>query len=424
MIIPPAGEPTPPRPLVRAPLSAPAGSQGFPDAFSSTIVHSPVAQAAAAHVSTPLREGNRVELFVDGSEAYPRMNELIDQAKVRLDLEFFGVYPDEGGDRMVAKLIAAAQRGVQVNLLVDKVAGLSLHNQDLLQRLKEAGAHVVSFTNGYTHPLLHAFSITDHRKLLMVDGQAAMTGGMNLGVSYEKYWHDFMVEVQGPTVADMYARFEENWRLSQGPALRAITVDTRAQGALAAQFAVTTPQVHEIKDSMLAAFDRAEKNIRINSPYFVEQSVIDGLKRAAKRGVDVQVLVPTVGDSPVIDYMNKMATNELLAAGVKVFAYDTTNPDHPQHDHVTDHFNHGKVATVDGVWTTIGSANADTRSMNSNQESNVVVDSPDFARTVEERIFAKDLATKARPAEVTRFSPFSWPLRKLLNVMRPFVFAF
>lgn len=394
------------------------------DLFASTVTRSPVAQAAAHFVATPYREGNQVELYVDGAEAYPRMNALIEGAKTRIDLEFFGVYPDEGGERVVDKLIAAAKRGVQVNLLVDRVASMALKNDALMARLTEAGVHVVPFTNGYKTPLLHAFQITDHRKILLVDGATGMTGGMNLGVSYEKYWHDFMVEVKGPTLADMYARFQENWALSQGAPLTPVTVETRAQGTHAAQFAVTTPKVHEIKDSMIAAFDAASKTIHINSPYFVEQAVVDALKRAASRGVEVTVLIPTVGDSTVIDYMNKMVTNELLAAGVKVYDYDTTNPEHPVHDHVTDKFNHGKVATVDGTWSSIGTANADTRSMNNNQECNVVVDSPEFARTLEQRIFAADLATRAKPARPHVFPWYSWPKQVFLKLARPFLFAF
>jgi cardiolipin synthase len=148
------------------------------------------------------------------------------------------------------------------------------------------------------------------------------------------------------------------------------------------------------------------------------------LERAARRGVTVKAIVPTVGDSPVIDYMNKMMTNELLAAGVKVYNYDTTNPDFPKHDHVTDHFNHGKLATVDGRWTTIGTANVDTRSMNDNQEINLNVDSPEFARTIEGRIFETDLATKCQPATVTHFAWYSWPMRALMKQLRFLLFAF
>lgn len=420
------------RPQALARPLAGGGSETFSRTLSadslslhpSTPESSDIAKAIASKVAMPSRSGNHVELLVDGREAYPRMNQLIDLAKSRLDLEFFGLYPDEGGERMVNKLIEKAKTGVQVNVLVDKVASRSLHNSALLDRLKAGGVHVAEFTNGYQHPWLHAFQITDHRKILLVDGKTVMTGGMNLGSSYEKYWHDFMVEVQGPTVLDMYARFEKNWELSQGAPLKAVEIERGVKGGLNAQIAVTSPKEHEIKDGMVAAFDAAKQSIKINSPYYVDQDIIDGLKRAARRGVDVKALIPTVGDSPVIDYMNKIMTNEMLAAGVKVFAYDTTNPDFPKHDHVTDHFNHGKVATVDGVWTSIGTANADTRSMNNNQEINVNVDSPKFARTIETRIFEEDLLKKAQPAARTKFSPISAPLRGMMKKMRFLLFAF
>jgi len=91
---------------------------------------------------------------------------------------------------------------------------------------------------------------------------------------------------------------------------------------------------------------------------------------------------------------------------------------------VTDHFNHGKLATVDGRWTTIGTANVDTRSMNDNQELNLNVDSPEFARAIEARVFATDLATKCAPATRTPFAWYSWPMRALMKQLRFLLFAF
>lgn len=416
------------RPRANAAAPATAAPQARP--IAETAAGRPAgpsdpARAASQHVAMPLRPGNQVQLYVDGREAYPAMNQLIDSARTRIDMEFFGFYPDEGGERMVDRLVAKAKAGVQVNVLIDKVASLSLDNDALIERLKAGGVNVTEFTNGYNRfPLLHAFSITDHRKILLVDGQTAMTGGMNVGVSYEKYWHDFMVKLEGPTVQDMYTRFTRNWAASQGSPLRPVTIETAKRGGQVAQVAVTSPTEHEIKAGMIAAFDAAKDRISINSPYYVDQDVMDALGRAARRGVKVTAIVPTVGDSERIDYMNKMMTNELLAAGVKVYNFDTLNPAYPKHDHVTDNFNHGKLATVDGKWTTIGTANVDTRSMNDNQEINLNVDSEDFARTIEQRIFQHDIATRCTPATQTAFSPWSWPKRALMKQLRFLLFAF
>ena len=412
--------PAAPRPAVGAAVATVLAGESL-----QATTRSRPAAAANAHVAMPLRPGNQVELYVDGAEAYPAMNALIDGAHERIDMEFFGFYPDEGGQRMVDRLVKKAQSGVQVNVLVDKVASLSLKNDALIAQLKAGGVRVTEFTNGYNkHPLLHAFSITDHRKVLLVDGHSAMTGGMNVGVSYEKYWHDFMVKLSGPTVQDMYARFERNWSASQGPALKPMPLDVAPHGPHVAQVAVTSPKEHEIKDGMIAAFDAATDHVFINSPYYVDKDIMAALGRAAKRGVKVTAIVPTVGDSERIDYMNKMMTNELLDAGVKVYNYDTLNPKFPKHDHVTDNFNHGKLATVDGTWTTIGTANVDTRSMNDNQEINVNVDSEAFARTIEQRIFEHDLATRCTPATHTEFSIWSWPKRFLMKQLRFLLFAF
>lgn len=375
----------------------------------------PIAQAVAPHVSTPLRTGNQVDLHIDGEEAYSEIYRVVESAKQRLDLEFFSFHDDVSGRKLAQKLIQKAQSGVEVNLLVDHLANRP--NFALLKRMEDAGVRVRRYSDGYRFPLLHPNTTTDHKKVILADGQVAMTGGMNIGERYERYWHDFMVTLRGPSVRDLYDRFEDNWRLSKGPALKAVTVNIAPQGDHKVQVAVTKPNQQEIKASMLAAVDFAKDRIYIQSPYFPDDDLVDRLKAASKRGVKVVVLLPTVGDNRAVDFLNKMTVNELLRAGVKVYAFDTKNPDFPDHDHITDHFNHGKVMSVDGLWTTIGTANADNRSMVMSQEVNLMVVSKDFAQEVEDRIFHRDIQSKARPALENKFSPLSWPIRKGMEAL-------
>src|SRR5690606_23704391 len=134
-------------------------------------------------------------------------------------------------------------------------------------------------------------------------------------------------------------------------------------GNMNAAVHITTPTEHQIQDGLFAAIDRAQDHVYIQSPYFIDQPLVDRLCEAAQRGVRVIVTIPTVGDNAVIDYMNKARINELLGAGVQVRLFDTKNPDIEGHDHTMDHFAHAKLATVDGVWTTVGTANADARAM-------------------------------------------------------------
>lgn len=382
-----------------------------------TPMLSSVAQGVAPYVASPMRPGNKVELYVNGSQAYPEMEKMIKGAKERIDMEFFTFHDDEGGQKMAKLLMDKAKSGVEVNLLVDLLS--NINNHKIIDQMEAAGVRVQRFANGHDTPLLSPSNITDHRKILLVDGQAGMTGGMNIGTRYEKYWHDFMIKEQGPTLADLYSRFQGNWALSGGDALRPVTVNIKPQGTQNAQVAVTSPTEREIADSMLAAINSAKDHIYIASPYFLDEDLIEALKKAAGRKIEVNVVIPTVGDNKWVNYLNQYVTNDLLDAGVKVFRYDTLNPEFGKHDHVTDNFNHGKVMTVDGVWSSIGTANADTRSQVKNQEINLNVDSKQFAKEIEDRIFKQDLATRAKPAEKVEISGIEVPFKEVLQRLSP-----
>jgi cardiolipin synthase len=396
-----------------------SASSKVPRAMTSALTPrlSDIGRAVASHVATPARPGNNVQLYVNGSQAYPEMEKQIQGAKKRIDMEFFTFHDDEGGEKIAKELIAKAKSGVEVNLLVDLVSNIA--NREVLEKMEKAGVRIKRFANGHDNPILSPSNITDHRKILLVDGQAGMTGGMNIGTRYEKYWHDFMVKEQGPSLADMYDRFQKNWELSGGEALRPLEVNTKPQGVQTTQIAVTSPTEREIADSMLAATRAAKDHIFIGSPYFLDKDLVEELKKAAQRKVDVKVVIPTVGDNAMVNQMNQYVTNDLLAAGVKVYLYDTQNPNFQGHDHVTDNFNHGKVMTVDGVWSSIGTANADTRSMVKNQEINLNVDSKQFAKDIEDRIFKNDILTRAKPAKATEVSAWETPIKEVLSKLSP-----
>lgn len=394
--------------ILSSPLASPLEAQG--------IFASHVAAASIPHGISPVRGGNNVQLLVDGREAYPMIERLIDGARLRIDSEFFSFHNDESGRRIANKLIQAVQRGVQVNLILDNLGN---RTNPLVKIMRDGGVRVALYTNGYRYPTLHPNSTVDHKKFILVDGVVGITGGMNIGLRYERFWHDLMVRFEGPVLKDYYASFLENWEISKGPnkldALDFPQVDMTAKGSMTAQMAVTRPERQEIRKGWMAAIDAAKSHIFVQSPYFIHDELVDHLKKAAQRGVKVSAILPTVGDNRVVDYINRFTTNDLLKGGVKVYEYDTRNPDFPNHDHETDHFNHGKVITIDGQWTSIGTANADARSMAMSQEVNLNVDSPEFARVVEQRVFLHDITTKARPAQPTVFSNFTWPVRVTLE---------
>lgn len=382
---------------------------------ADTYVRSMVASVAESHADAPMRPGNYLKLFVDGAEAYPEMYKQVDKAKSRIDMEFFAFHEDPTGRKMADKLIKKSNEGVQVNLLLDK---LSNRSNPLLKEMEAAGVNVRTFSNGHQRPWLHLDNITDHRKILLVDGKVAMTGGMNIGERYEKHWHDLMVKLKGPSVDDMYGAFEHNWQLSEGSQLKQIAKQLAPTGVHAVQVAETAPAKQEIRDSMFAAFKGAKKRIMVQSPYFIDPDFVEHLKDASKRGVKVFAQLPTVGDNPLVDLMNKDVINELIGAGVQVRQFDTLNHAIGKHAHDTDHFNHAKVAVVDGQWTAIGTANADTRAMLKNQEINLHVDSKKFAHDVEKRVFGRDFATKTVKATTQQVKLWEKPLQLALRSVR------
>ncbi|HEY9855050.1 MAG TPA: phosphatidylserine/phosphatidylglycerophosphate/cardiolipin synthase family protein [Stenomitos sp.] len=403
-----AGGPTP---AATAPAVAPVARDTFVRTQPTSF-----AQAISPFVATPFRPGNQVDLFINGDEVFPQIHKLLDSAKERIDMEFFAFTDDPTGREIGEKLIGKAKEGVQVNVLVDKVSQL---NSNLMKHLEDNGVRVQRFTNGYQTPLLHANNITDHRKIILVDGKAGMTGGMNLAERYEKYWHDVMVKFQGPSLQDVYSKFEANWKLSGGDAVRPIKLDLAPKGSHSVQVAVTSKNEREIRDSFLAAFKTAKENINVQSPYFIDEDMVKGLTEAAKRGVKVHVQVPSVGDNSAVDLMNRSVINQLRDANVDVYQYDTMNYQVGKHDHVTDHFNHAKIATFDGKLSIIGTANMDHRSMAMSQEINLHVESEQFAKEIEERFFKKDvLLKKATPAMKQVMSGKEKIAEKVLNSMR------
>jgi cardiolipin synthase len=379
-----------------------------------------VAQAANA----PVRDGNQFDFHVNGDAVYGEIRRLVQSAKQTINMEFFTFHDDPSGYAMADELCAAAKRGVHVRVMLDNMS--ARHSPGVMGRMRAAGVEVRTFGNGFENPDHRPNSTTDHRKVVLVDGREGMTGGMNIGERYEEYWHDVMVTVRGPVLNDLYRENATNWVASGGEfptdAVELAKKNAKPVGNMAAAVHVTTPTSHQIQDGLFAAIDAAKDNVHINSPYFIDQPLVDRLTSAAKRGVRVVVQIPTVGDNPMIDYMNKARINEMIAAGCDVRSFDTKNPSIQGHDHVKDHFDHAKLATVDGVFTTIGTANADARAMRQNQEINVAVSSPEFAQTINRKFFNTDAVSgRISPAATTRFSHATYLIRAALRGISPFL---
>lgn len=329
--------------------------------------------------------GNTAELLNNGDAIIGAMTEAIRQAKVTVNLESYIFKDDKAGALFAQPLIDAARRGVEVRVLVDGTG--SSHSGPILDRMRKAGAKVYVF-----HPIglwsLYNIGWRTHRKILVVDGTISFTGGFCIADNWlgdarnPKEWRDTMVRVTGPVSAQMQAIFSQDWTYTTGEVLAGDkfypplehTGNVQAQGIKVSR----GDQSSQAEIFYLVAIQSAEKSIHIQNAYFVpEEQIRKALIAAAKRGVDVKVMVPGRHiDMPLVRMASRSHYGELLQAGVHILEYNHT-------------MMHQKNAVIDGLFSTIGSINFDGRSLRANEEDSLAFYDRDFAAQVE-ATFADD----------------------------------
>ena len=376
----------------------------------------------SSFVSTaPLHAGNRVDVLVDGNATYDAMAHAIDRADTSVHLEIYILADDAVGRRLAERLVRCARRGVQVRLVLDALGSRSARRR-LVPMLADAGVEVRVF-----HPL-HLLAPRrswrrDHRKLLVVDGRVAFTGGINFSESYasrrrsrlsprravRRGWRDTHVQLQGPAVRAFDAAFVLRWQqlgagtptpeALPGPAPapapaqaardgRDATLTGRSRtpprepgdmlvAALASSAVDDRPS--EILAAVQAAIGLARRRVWITQAYFAPpDELIEALCNRARAGVDVRVLLPYRSDFAPVQCAARAHYLRQLRAGVRVWEYQPA-------------VLHAKTIVVDGLWASVGSCNLDWRSLHYNDELNAVL--LGRAAGLEfERVFERDLA--------------------------------
>jgi cardiolipin synthase len=346
---------------------------------------------------SPLTKGNKVFLLADGQAAYAAMFKAIQNAKDHINLETFIIEDDEVGRRFTDLLLQKQAEGVQVNLIYDSVGSFSTP-ASFFQRLRDAGIQVVEFNpvnpfKAHGHWLL---AHPDHRKMLIIDGKVAITGGINISSVYSSRlsgrrkvegapmpWRDTDVQIEGPAVAEFQKLFLDTWQKQNGPKLseRNYFPDLKGEGDALVRVVGSTPgQSNRITFIVyVSAITFAERSVHLTNAYFIpDDQTIDAFTDAARRGVDVKIILPAISDSSLALYATQYNYSELLKAGVKL--YERRNA-----------LLHAKTAVIDGVWSTVGSTNMDYWSFLNDDEVNAVILSRGFAIEME-KMFAKDLA--------------------------------
>lgn len=357
---------------------------------------------------TPTR-GNDLTVFENPSKLYDDLEAAVTRARHSVHFEYYVFQPDTTGRRFLDLLTRRAAQGVEVRLLVDAVGSRHLADA-LLAPLREAGGQVAWFLPLRLFPPRFAVHLRNHRKIVVVDGQVAYTGGANIGDEYRgrwarrPSWRDTHLRVRGPAVHHLHEVFAEDWYFATGEdLLRSRYFPPQAAvGDAIVQVVASGPDdpARAIHATLFHAIAAAQHRVWIATPYFVpDAALMAALTATANRGVEVRLLVPEKTDHPLADRAGESFLPMLLEAGVAVFRYEAG-------------MLHSKLVVVDGQWGTLGSANMDIRSFRLNFEVNLLLSSPAVARELEE-IFQKDLL---RSSPFTRSHVDAAPLHRRLTV--------
>ncbi|GGO69149.1 cardiolipin synthase B [Nocardioides deserti] len=326
--------------------------------------------------TVPVGEGT-VTTYTFGKDLYEDMLAAIAGAKKQVLLETYIWKGDAVGERFKQALVDAAARGVDVYCIYDGFANLvvSPRFKRFPPSLKVLRYPV--YAAGWRFFDLGRYG-RDHRKVLVVDDEVGFVGGYNIGAAYETEWRDTHVRVTGPGVWDLKRAFADFWNQQRrrriGHSERPLLLETASTWEPMIRFQRNSPRMwmFPIRGMYLEAINRASRNIWITQAYFLpDQQFVDALKDAARRGVDVRLLVPLKSNHIVADWISRGYFSQLLEAGVRIFRFK-------------DAMVHAKTATVDGTWSTVGTANIDRLSLQGNYEINVEVIDGALAKTLEE----------------------------------------
>jgi cardiolipin synthase A/B len=342
-------------------------------------------------VGRAITSGDSYVVLHNGDETFPAMLDAIDKAKQRISFETYIFSEGEVEDAFTSALVQAARRGVRVQIVLDAVGASDGEREDI-KALQDAGAQV-GFFNPVRHTTLEELNYRTHRKILVVDGEVAYVGGLGLADHWQgdarspEEWRDTQFEVRGAAVDNIEAGFHENWIETGGVVEPIVSPRTAAAAGDARSIVIWSSSEagsNALKLAYLLAIGAARKTIDIQSPYLItDESTTWSLLEARKRGVRIRFLSEgEVTDAKPVKFAARAQYDELLANGIEVYEYQPT-------------MMHVKAMTVDGMISIIGSANFDNRSLELNDELNVVVASRRLAAELS-RDFEQDMRRSAR----------------------------
>ncbi len=344
--------------------------------------------AVSRYLNVPILRGGTAEVLQNGCRFYPALLAAIRRARETVNFQVYIFESDRVGEQFVAALEERAQAGVEVRLLLDGFGSLKLKKADR-ERLRGAGVKLQFFRPLRLLTLIRAFK-RDHRRAIVIDGTTAFTGGAAIAEKWDgdartkHEWRDSLVQVTGPLAHGVQTAFGENWVYRTGEILTGDrffpltpgdapgTTDVPGDPRGLALVSSPSDMGQPIRLLLWLSFTCAKTRLWVSSSYFVPGIRLrEAIAERARHGVDVRLLVPgPATDAKPVRMAGRSHYEELLEAGVRIFEYQGS-------------MMHAKTVVVDGLWTVVGSANMDNRSVELNEENILGISDPTLAAEVE-----------------------------------------
>jgi cardiolipin synthase len=416
-----------PRPIEVRGAHGPLTTAESKAVLNRLTAQAPDADALARHLAleqavaeSPLFAGNQVRVLTDGAQTFPAIFDAIRAAKRSVHLEYYILEDVSADETRLGDLLASKRaEGVDVDVIYDDIGSLQTPKA-FFDKLSAAGVRLLVFNP--VNPFrarghLYSLNKRDHRKLALIDGETAITGGINLSSTYEslpqraantpgephEFWRDTDIEIRGPVVTDLERLFQEHWRTQRGPEpLPFVRTDSLSpEGREVLRIIGSSPQGLAVRYyvTVLSAIRNAERSIDVTAAYFSPtREEQEDLITAARRGVEVHLLLPSHSDSKAALAVQRSHYGPLLRAGVKIYERDGG-------------ILHSKTMVIDDVWSIIGSSNLDHRSVLFNDEVDVVALGSTTAMQLHD-VYRQDL-DQATPVDIA-----TWKRRSLSERVR------
>jgi len=340
---------------------------------------------------------NTFMVFTEGDELYEDMLAGIRNAQVAIAMESYIFEPDEIGLLFIEALIERASAGVSVKLHLDAFGSALLSDSPERARMQSAGIALKWF-NPWRWLKPFRFNRRNHRKLLVVDDHTAWLGGFNihrensLRVYGKDRWLDVQVRIEGPLAKQAVVYFNQLWHARSDWSPRVVPSEDSILVSNHNQL-----QRHQLRRMLALQFHKAKKQIWLCTPYFMPDHFLqEQMVKAARRGIDVRLLLPYETDRPITQWVARATYTSLIACGVRIYEYEPR-------------FIHAKMMIIDSDWCTVGSANLDYRSFFVNYEINLVSSRPYLVEQLQQ-IYSNDLA-QSRKINAQKWAQRGWQQR-------------